>query len=85
LYIDTRFVYMYADGNPPARTSHSVGGGAYFGVEVGSPRVRFFAESGLGYRRAITRSNAGWLDFDESSDAGAVIWDYIRLGIRIYV
>ncbi len=85
LYLEARLVYMLADGRTPVGTTHAVGGGVYFGTELGWPVFRFVIEGGFASRFTVSHRDKGWLAVHGASGSGTMIIDLLRFGLRIYV
>jgi hypothetical protein len=85
MYTDARAVIATFDGPGPVRATTSIGGGAHFGIELGNATFRVFFEAGLEFRAALNYRNVGWLYTGDSSGDAGLVFDLLRVGLRVYL
>lgn len=84
LYADMRAGLSITRGGEYVRSTTSIGAGAYFGFEFGGDLTRLYLEMGLAWRGALNRSNVGWVDVDDRNAQGGVMFELVRVGLRVY-
>jgi hypothetical protein len=84
MYMDLRFVVSFADGPAPVRSTVDLGGDMRWGFEFGNETVRTFLEAGMGWRSAVNYGDAGWLETGNSNGSGSMVFDLLRVGMRLY-
>jgi len=84
MYMDLRLVLAFADGPTPVRSTVNLGGDMRWGFEFGSENVCTFLEAGMGWRSAVNFGDAGWLETGTSNGSGGMIFDLLRVGVRMY-